>query len=1013
MATEVLEIIVREKGARVVARDIAKIAVSSQSAATQVANLNRIMATSSKSAGLLANKARGAATALGGLGAASAASAASLSRIGLGATLVGGAIVAGIARPLANAIKLAGDFESTINFAGILFQVDRGTEAFERLAETSKQLGLTTQFTAVQVAEGLQFLGKAGFDANDAIKAIPSTLNIAAIAQIGLGKASNITTNILKGFGQEIDDLPKAVDTLAATVTSSNVDILQLAETFKKLGPVARQFDQDFTDINAVAGALGDAGIQAEESGTALRRIFINLEKDINKSNSILREAGVTIRDSEGKFRSIIDIFEDIAASAIPPAQAIDLFAARALAASGVLTEAAEKGLRKFAVTLDDQVGRASEVAARRLVGLRGENIKLASAIDGLRLAIAEAGLLKFFTTLTIAATKFVRIIAKAPKPILFLVSVILVLVSAVGFLALNFGLAALAVSALGLTFAGIGASALKAAVSVKLFTLALLTNPVTALVVALVAAGAALILFRDETFKIGDTTVTVSALMEEAWDRVGKAISGSDGSVQALTESTRGFFAEIADASTLDNFGANVIAVFSSIGPIIRLTLKKAAKTISLFVQGLAKLFGKIPEALRLAVTGDLEGAGKLLADSLRDDFKDAFAGSGKEFAAIVEQEIADANRLLGALGGTDFVVGAGKRVADPADTGPSTSDLGDDDAGSKGKKGPATLSAAGIDERAKAFIALKASLDPSIASQLKYLESVNVINQAQIAGIISAEGYDETLTQLADRGYAEVIARSNDLAAVNLAEQDALAELKVAADIAGTSLEQLSLDQQKIALDAEMARIRTKGFQEELGFLGSAATAAQISLEDFQKTPTEVFAQNFTAGLGMAQTALSNFIQTGEANFKEFARSILSLIADIIAQLLIQIAVEAALNAVRSSGGGGLGASFSSVGGLAAGKQEGGPVTAGSPFIVGEAGPELFVPKSSGNIVPNSQLAAAAGGAAAPPNLNVSVINVDDANSVPDAMDTRKGEQVILNVIQRNKRTVRDTIR
>lgn len=38
--------------------------------------------------------------------------------------------------------------------------------------------------------------------------------------------------------------------------------------------------------------------------------------------------------------------------------------------------------------------------------------------------------------------------------------------------------------------------------------------------------------------------------------------------------------------------------------------------------------------------------------------------------------------------------------------------------------------------------------------------------------------------------------------------------------------------------------------------------------------------------------------------------------------------------------------------------GRQFGGPVSANTPFLVGEKGPELFVPKQSGNIVPNNQL-------------------------------------------------------
>jgi phage-related minor tail protein len=38
--------------------------------------------------------------------------------------------------------------------------------------------------------------------------------------------------------------------------------------------------------------------------------------------------------------------------------------------------------------------------------------------------------------------------------------------------------------------------------------------------------------------------------------------------------------------------------------------------------------------------------------------------------------------------------------------------------------------------------------------------------------------------------------------------------------------------------------------------------------------------------------------------------------------------------------------------------GRASGGPVMGNTPYMVGEKGPELFVPSSSGNIVPNGQL-------------------------------------------------------
>ena len=49
------------------------------------------------------------------------------------------------------------------------------------------------------------------------------------------------------------------------------------------------------------------------------------------------------------------------------------------------------------------------------------------------------------------------------------------------------------------------------------------------------------------------------------------------------------------------------------------------------------------------------------------------------------------------------------------------------------------------------------------------------------------------------------------------------------------------------------------------------------------------------------------------------------------------------------------------------------GGPVGMRKPYIVGEQGPELFVPNQSGNIIPNHDLAGVGGGSTSV------VVNVD----------------------------------
>jgi hypothetical protein len=87
-----------------------------------------------------------------------------------------------------------------------------------------------------------------------------------------------------------------------------------------------------------------------------------------------------------------------------------------------------------------------------------------------------------------------------------------------------------------------------------------------------------------------------------------------------------------------------------------------------------------------------------------------------------------------------------------------------------------------------------------------------------------------------------------------------------------------------------------------------------------------------------------------------------------------------------------------------------------AGMPVQVGEKGTELFIPQVPGSIVPHNALAGALGRPQAPtvvttppPQVNVHVINVSSQAEALSALDSREGEEKIMNVIQRNKSSIR----
>jgi lambda family phage tail tape measure protein len=151
------------------------------------------------------------------------------------------------------------------------------------------------------------------------------------------------------------------------------------------------------------------------------------------------------------------------------------------------------------------------------------------------------------------------------------------------------------------------------------------------------------------------------------------------------------------------------------------------------------------------------------------------------------------------------------------------------------------------------------------------------------------------------------------------------------------------------------------------------SYAEGAARALKDIadQYKPINLAQEAVQKGWGRISDAVDTFVETGKFKFSDFARSVLQDLAKMIAKALIFKAISAALGAFGLK-----------LPGLAAG----GPAEAGQPYIVGEKGPELFVPQNSGKVIPNNQLGKGTGAVSAPitNNYNTYNINALDAKSV-----------------------------
>jgi len=176
------------------------------------------------------------------------------------------------------------------------------------------------------------------------------------------------------------------------------------------------------------------------------------------------------------------------------------------------------------------------------------------------------------------------------------------------------------------------------------------------------------------------------------------------------------------------------------------------------------------------------------------------------------------------------------------------------------------------------------------------------------------------------------------------------------------------------------------TVGVRADTASFAADAAAMQVALQSSLGTGAA------QAG-GLIEAGLAKAIASGKLGFADLEKTALAALSDIAAQ-----AVSSGLSALLgapSADGGLVSVGTSLLGSLLGlpGRATGGPVSPGRPYLVGEQGPELFVPTSAGSV--------AAAGAAAPRPVSVAIhINAPTATE-PQAL-ARSSRQVARAVAQ-----------
>ncbi len=287
---------------------------------------------------------------------------------------------------IGGAVKVAADFEKAMSRVGAV--ANASSVEMDRLTETARHLGATTQFTDGQVAEGMQYLAMAGYKTNNIIGAMPGLLATAAAGQTDLGVTSDIVSDILTEFHIAAEDTNRVADAMTYTFTNSNATLQQIGQTMKYAGPAAKTAGVSMEELAAATGIMANSGIKADMAGTALRSTLTRLASPPKQAGNAIHELGLSVTDSTGKMRPLADIIGQINEKTKNYTETEKIRIAKQLAGqhalSGFITllHAGEDKLNKFTKEIENSGGIAEKVAKEQMDNLAGSVEYLRSAVN-------------------------------------------------------------------------------------------------------------------------------------------------------------------------------------------------------------------------------------------------------------------------------------------------------------------------------------------------------------------------------------------------------------------------------------------------------------------------------------------------------------------------------------------------------------------------------------------------------------------------------------------------------
>jgi len=305
-------------------------------------------------------------------------------------------------RQIQDSVKVFADFD--IQMQKVKAISGANASEFIKLSKSAQELGRSTFFTATQVGELQMNFSKLGFTATEVLAAQSAALDMATATGEDLARTATVIGSSIRGFNLDASEAGRVADIMAASFTSSALDLEKFQTSMTKVAPIAELMGVSIEETTAIMGKLSDAGIEASIAGTSLRNIFLKMG---DPSSDLAKALGKTIGSGE----ELVQELKNLRDAGVDVEKMLAVVDQRQVAAFATMVKGVDV-IEKQILALEGAEGAAANMASTVGDSLQGAMLRFKSALDGLKIVIVESFAPALQSTID-GLAKFFNIIAK------------------------------------------------------------------------------------------------------------------------------------------------------------------------------------------------------------------------------------------------------------------------------------------------------------------------------------------------------------------------------------------------------------------------------------------------------------------------------------------------------------------------------------------------------------------------------------------------------------------------